>query len=406
MTGRTEYLPDIVGGGYGDFWRFKGRYRVVKGSRASKKSKTTALNIIYRMMKYPGSNTLVVRRVYRTLKDSCYTELKWAIRRFHVEKFWSCRESPPEITYRPTGQKIYFRGLDDPYKITSISADSGYLCWLWLEEAYEVMKEDDFNTLDESIRGEMPAGLFKQLTLTLNPWNDQHWIKRRFYDAPKGPDVFAGTTNYLCNEFLDKADRRVFETMREQNPRRYKVAGLGDWGVTKGIIFENWHTEDLTEKKKRFSNVYNGLDFGFAEDPTALVRIDFEHAEKKIYVFEEMYKCGMLTDELSDELHHRIGTEYITCDSASPQNITDLCMHGIRAIGANKGPNSINFGIQWLMGYEMIVDPSCHHFISEISNYRWDEDRFGNTLQRPVDQDNHLMDALRYATESLQNGFL
>lgn len=399
-------LPELVGKGYGSFWRFKGRYRVCKGSRASKKSKTTALNVIYRTMQYKEANTLVVRKVFRTLKDSCYAELKWAIHRLQVDAFWDCKESPLEMTYKPTGQKIYFRGLDDPLKVTSITVDVGCLCFLWLEEAYEVMDETDFNMLDESIRGETPPGLFKQLTLTLNPWNDQHWIKRRFFDAIPSSDVMTMTTNYTCNEWLDDSDRRMFEEMKKNNPRRYEVAGLGKWGVTEGVIFDNWHTEYLSKMIPHFANIYNGLDFGFAADPNALVRMDFEHAQKKIYVFDEMYKCGMHTDELAEELHERIGSEYVTCDSASPQNIDDLCRRGIRAIGAVKGPNSINFGIQWLQGYEIIVDVHCQHFITEISNYRWDKDKYGNTMKRPVDKDNHLMDAMRYGTEMLQNGFV
>ena len=195
-------LPEVVGRGYGTFWRFKGRYRVCKGSRASKKSKTTALNIIKRMMEYPQANTLVVRKVFRTLKDSCFTELKWAIHRLSVDAFWEVKESPLELTYKPTGQKIYFRGLDDPLKVASITVETGYLCWMWIEEAYEISKEADFNMLDESIRGAIPpeTGLFKQITLTFNPWNERHWIKKRFFDAEPSPDILAMTTNYMCNE--------------------------------------------------------------------------------------------------------------------------------------------------------------------------------------------------------------
>ena len=142
-------LPEVVGKGYGTYWRYKGRYRVCKGSRASKKSKTTALWYIWAIMKYPQANLLVVRKVFRTLKDSCFTELKWAIRRLKVESHWEVKESPLEMTYIPTGQKIYFRGLDDPLKITSITVEQGYLCWMWLEEAYEISNENDFNMLDE-----------------------------------------------------------------------------------------------------------------------------------------------------------------------------------------------------------------------------------------------------------------
>ena len=189
------YLPDIVGKGYKEFWNYTGRYRVCKGSRASKKSKTTALNFIYRMMKHPGSNLLVVRKTYRTLKDSCFTELKWAIERLQATHLWEWKESPLEFTYKPTGQKIYFRGLDDPIKVTSITVAVGALCWMWIEEAYEINKEDDFNMLDESIRGQVPEGLFKQITLTFNPWNEKIWIKKRFYDVAPDPDILAITTN-------------------------------------------------------------------------------------------------------------------------------------------------------------------------------------------------------------------
>ena len=141
------HLPDVVGRGYGTFWRFKGRYRVCKGSRASKKSKTTALNFITRIMEYPQANLLVVRKIFRTLKDSCFTELKWAIHRLGVDAYWDFKESPLEMTYKPTGQKIYFRGLDDPLKVTSITVEVGCLCWMWIEEAYEVMNEADFDSL-------------------------------------------------------------------------------------------------------------------------------------------------------------------------------------------------------------------------------------------------------------------
>lgn len=198
---RAVSLPGVVGKGYGTFWKWRGRYRVCKGSRASKKSKTTALWYITNLMKYPDANLLVVRKVFRTLKDSCFTELKWAINRLGVQNHWEIKESPLEMTYKPTGQKIYFRGLDDPLKVTSITVEHGYLCWMWVEEAYEIGNEDDFNMLDESIRGAIPqeTGLFKQITLTFNPWNEHHWIKKRFFDNPDD-ETLAMTTNYLCNE--------------------------------------------------------------------------------------------------------------------------------------------------------------------------------------------------------------
>ncbi len=229
LNKREVYLPDIIGKGYGEFFRFKGRYLVVKGSRASKKSKTSAIKIIYNMMKYKGANTLVVRKTYRTLKDSCFMELKWAVKRLGVEYLWEEKLSPLEMTYKPTGQKIYFRGLDDPLKVTSITVEKGALCFGWLEEAYEVTKEEDFNILDESIRGKLPKGLFKQWIITFNPWNEHHWLKKRFFDI-KDDDILPLTTTYKCNEWLDSSDIKLFEDMKKNNPRRYQVAGLGNGG--------------------------------------------------------------------------------------------------------------------------------------------------------------------------------
>lgn len=395
-------LPDVVGKGYGTFWRFKGRYRVVKGSRASKKSKTTALWYIVNMMAYPGANTLVIRKTFRTLKDSCFTELKWAVHRLKVDTWWEFKESPLEATYTPTGQKIYFRGLDDPLKVTSITVDVGCLCWAWLEEAYEVMDEDDFNVLDESIRGECPPPLFKQWTITFNPWNEHHWLKKRFFDH-RDDETLAMTTNYMCNEWLDASDIRLFEDMKQRNPRRYAVAGLGGWGVSDGLVYERWREEafDLDAVRQLPDAVSAfGLDFGYTNDPTALFcgLLDVEH--KKLYVFDEMYQKGMSNRRIAETVQGMgYGKESITADSAEPKSIDELKSMGLRVKAAQKGKDSVQNGIQWVQDLEIIIHPRCVHFLTEISNYTWDRDKFGNKLNVPIDDFNHLMDAMRYALE-------
>ena len=403
------HLPDVVGRGYKRFWQFKGRYRVCKGSRASKKSKTTALNFISNMMAYKGANLLVVRKTYRTLKDSCFTELKWAIHRLGVDAWWSIKESPLEMTYVPTGQKIYFRGLDDPLKVTSITVDVGQLCWMWIEEAYEVTKESDFDMLDESIRGASQDGLYKQITLTFNPWNERHWIKKRFFDHPEDPDILAMTTNYMCNEWLDAADLAVFERMKRENPRRYRVAGLGDWGIVDGLIFENWKEEafDL-EEVKRIKGICSafGLDFGYTNDPSALFCGMIDQTGKKIYVFDEMYQKGMSNEAIySEVLRMGYAKEKITADCAEPKSIARLYDLGIYRIQtARKGKDSVNNGIDFIQDYEIIIHPRCVNFITEISNYTWDVDKFENKLNKPIDDFNHLMDAMRYALEGFIRG--
>lgn len=408
MNEKRISLQEVVGKGYKDYWNFKGRYRVCKGSRASKKSKTTALNLIYRIMKYPQANLLVVRKVFGTLKDSCYTELKWAIHRYGVDSLFDCKLSPLEITYKPTGQKIYFRGLDDPLKITSITVDVGCLCWCWIEEAYEITDENNFNMLDESIRGITPEGLFKQITLTLNPWNEKHWIKKRFFDK-EDENILAMTTNYMCNEWLDEADLKVFEDMKKNNPRRYEVAGLGNWGVTEGLVYENWSehifTLDEVRELEGIESVF-GLDFGYTNDPTAFFCGLIDIKNKVIYVFDEMYQKGMSNEKIAEKIRAMgYSKERITADCAEPKSIDRLRELGIWNIRpARKGKDSINNGIDFIQSFKIFIHPKCENFIKEIGSYCWDKDKEGHSINKPVDADNHLMDAMRYALEGYIKG--
>lgn len=405
------YLPSLIGKGYKKFWTSKRRFRAVKGSRRSKKSKTTALWFIYNTMKYNLANTIVVRKTYRTLKDSCFTELKWAIRILHVEHLWAIKESPLEMTYIPTGQKIYFRGLDDPLKTTSITCEIGVICWMWIEEAYEIMREEDFDTLIESILGDCPEGLFKQITLTFNPWNDKHWLKKRFFDV-QDEDVLAMTTNYMCNEWLSEDDRKQLEKMKEKNPKRYKVAGLGEWGVVEGLIYENWEEKlfdiHAVEFKREHKNLISafGLDFGYTNDPTALfcALVDLEKSE--IYVFDEMYEKGLTNKMIYQRIQGKgYIKEKIIADSSEPKSIDELRELGLINIkGARKGKDSINNGIQYIQGFKIYIHPSCVNFITEISNYMWDVDKGGQKLNKPVDMFNHLLDAMRYAMEDFLRG--
>ena len=396
------YLPDIVGKGYGAFWRFKGRYKVVKGSRASKKSSTQSLKVIMEIMENTCVNWLVVRKTERTLRDSCFAQLKWAMRQLKVERYFKCSVSPLEITYIPTGQKILFRGLDDPLKVTSITVEVGALCRLWIEEAYEIMSEDAFNRLDESIRGQLPNGMYHQVVLTFNPWSDRHWLKKRFFDEPS-ENVLALTTNYMCNEFLGESDLALFEEMKK-NPKRYKVAGLGEWGVVDGLVYENWKEQDFgIDEVRKLPGVKAifGLDFGYTTDPTALFCGVVDAAERRLYVFDELYERA-LTNRAIAERVQRLGyaKEAIVADCAEPKSITELREFGLtRARASKKGADSILNGVQRIQDYEIIVHPRCVNFLTEISQYQWEKDRFGKYTGKPEDDNNHLMDAMRYAFE-------
>lgn len=398
-------LKKVVGGGYKTFWNYEGRYRVVKGGRGSKKSTTTALNYISRLMEHPTANLIVIRKVFKDHRDSTWKQLKWAANQLGVAHLWDFKVSPTEAIYIPTGQTIYFRGLDDPMSVTSITVEKGFLCWAWFEEAFQVVNEDDFNKIDMSIRGDT-GGLFKQITLTFNPWSDKHWLKKRFFDG-ENQNVLALTTNYLINEFLDDADIELFEWMRKYSPRRYKIEGLGEWGIAEGGVFENWRefAFDKTEIAKRpgIRSAF-GLDFGYTNDPSTLSCAFVDIENRELFIFDEMYEKALLNDEIANTITEKgYGKELIIADSAEPKSIVDLRRYGLRKVkAAEKGPDSIRSGIQFIQQFTIYVHPSCQNFSIELANYVWAKNKEGQATNKPIDEYNHLIDALRYSLEPIR----
>ena len=409
---RKTHLPDIIGAGYGEYWADRSRYRVLKGGKGSKKSATTALNFIYRLMKYSQSNLLVVRRVMNTHRDSTFAQLKWAQEKLGVSHLWRNNVNPMEMTYIPTGQKILFRGFDDVLKLASTTVSFGYLNFVWIEEAFEIENEADFDKLDLSMpRGNVPEHLFKQTTLTFNPWSERHWLKSRFFDK-EADNVSTFSTNYLCNEFLDKTDRLVFERMKETNPRKYDVAGLGNWGIAEGLVFENWHVQDFdvsklgaeTKTEWQFRHFF-GLDYGYTNDPTAFVAFAVNPIEKKLYIYDEHYETKMLNSDIAEMIKQKgFAKERIRADCAEPKSNDDLRRMGIgRILPSVKGKDSVINGITKLQEYKMFVLPSCKNMIAELSSYCWKKDRqTEKPLNMPEDTNNHLCDALRYAFEDVK----
>jgi phage terminase large subunit len=404
-------LSKVVGRGYRKFWECRSRYRVVKGGKASKKSTTAALWFIYHLMKYPQSNLLVVRNVFRSHYYSTFAQLKWAIDRLGVSEYWKATVAPMELKFLPTGQRIIFLGFDDVHKLASTTVDSGYLCWVWIEEAFEIESEADFDKLDLSVpRGEIPPPLFKQTTLTFNPWNEGHWLKKRFFDK-KSPNVFTMTTNYKINEFLDKTDIAVFERLKRENPRRYAVAGLGEWGVSEGLIYERWEvahfdiralTGNGSPDGWKYKHVF-GLDYGYANDPTAFIAMAVNTADKEIYIYDEHYEKRMLNGAIAKMIISKgYAKERIRADAAEPKSNEDLRRLGIcRVIPARKGRDSVLNGIARLQEYRMVVHPSCRNTVAELKSYRWKKGGGGEPLNMPEDGSNHLMDAMRYAMEDI-----
>lgn len=398
-------LTEVVGKGYNKYWHNKNFYRVVKGSRGSKKSKTTALNFVVRLLEFPWANLLVVRRYSNTNKQSTYTDFKWACNRLRVTHLFKFNESLPEITVKATGQKILFRGLDDELKITSITVDVGILCWAWFEEAYQIETEDKFSTVVESIRGTHEAeDFFKQITITFNPWNERHWLKGAFFDEEtKRSDTFASTTTYKCNEWLDEVDIKRYEDLYVTNPRRARIVCDGEWGVAEGLIYDNVVVEEFNvDELFKTHKLALGLDFGFTHDPTAL--IVFLIGDKDIYIFDEAYEKGLTTKEIAKLIKDKgYANSEIIGDSAESRLISELqSEHGIKRLKkSRKGKDSINAGISKLQGYTIRVLPKCENTINELYSYSYKQDKTGKWLNVPNDENNHLMDAMRYGMQVL-----
>lgn len=404
-------LPNVVGKGYGQFWRSRNFYRVVKGSRGSKKSKTTALNFIVNLLKHPWANLLVVRRYSNTNKQSTYTDFKWACNQLKVSHLFKFNESLPEITLKKTGQKILFRGLDDELKITSITVDVGILCWAWFEEAYQIENEDKFSTVVESIRGTLDApDFYKQITVTFNPWNERHWLKKVFFDEDtKRSDTLSLTTTFRCNEWLDEVDIMRYEDLYITNPRRARIVCDGEWGVAEGLVYENVQVADFDKEELLQTGNYKlcvGLDFGFTHDPTALVAYLIDNKSKNICVFDEHYRVGLFTKDIAKMISDKgYANIQIIADCAEARLIEELkSEYGIRRIKASrKGKDSIMAGVSKLQGYKITVHPSCTHIMDEFYSYCYQQDKEGKWLNKPEDKNNHLMDALRYGLQCAES---
>lgn len=407
-------IKDVIGKNYDLFWNDKHFYRVVKGSRGSKKSKTIAINMIYRIMKYPESNLLVIRRVFNTLRNSCRADLIWAINRLKVNHLWRVPKGEHTLTYLPTGQQILFAGLDDPLKLTSITVAQGYLNFVWIEEAFQIEKQEMFETLEESIRGILPSHLFHQITLSFNPWSEDHWLRKRFYNDTYDREytddlIYAITTDYTMNEFLDEVTLKRFEEMKIKRPNRFRVAGLGEWGIAEGLVYNNWEVLEFDPVKLLRSDfsleAAFGLDFGFTNDPSAFIAVIVDLKNKRLFIFDEFYKKRLLNNEIAEEIKIRgYSKDEITADCAEAKSIEEIRSYGISRIKqSSKGKGSVNQGIQYIQQFDIYVHPKCTNTIMEFKNYVWEE-KNGITLNKAADNYNHLMDALRYALEKYSTG--
>lgn len=377
------------------------------GGSSSGKSVFLAQRILLDIIR--GRNYLVVRKVGNTISKSCWNEITKAISQMKLSMFFKFGKSDLVITCAINGCQILFAGLDDVEKIKSITPQRGSLTDIWCEEATEI-DYTDYKQLLKRMRGE--SKFKKRFTLSFNPIYQTHWIYAEFFvNWVEGKNIYQDDNLLIVksthedNEFLTDDDHEALRN--EKDEYYYNVYTLGNWGVLGDIIFKNWRVEDLSElidvgnQKielwKTFDNIRNGLDFGFASDPSAFIRVHYDRMRKKIYILKEFYQRGYTNSMLASELKPIISNERIICDSAEPKSIQELRNAGINALSALKGKDSVNFGIQWLQDHEIIIDMRCQNIKNELVLYQWKKDKDGNTIKQPVDKFNHLIDSLRYA---------
>ena len=376
--------------------------QIFYGGSSSGKSFFLAQRVIIDVLN--GRNYLIARNVAKTLRQSVYNQIVKTIHAMGVKHLFNIARSEMTITCKNKKQ-ILFAGLDDVEKLKSVTPADGVLTDIWIEEATEIAY-DAYKQLTKRLRGYTENDVKKRVIFSFNPIIKEHWIYKEFFgrwidgnNVYRDKNLVILKTTYKDNNFLTEDD--IYSLEHEPDKYFYEVYTLGNWGVLGSVIFKNWHVEDLSAIKGSFDNIYCGLDFGFSSDPNAFVRVHWDAARKRVYVFDEMYQAGMHDDELAEELRQHLDGDYVTCDCAEPKSISDLCRQGIKAMPAVKGKDSVNFGIRFLQGCEIIVDVNCQNFKNEISTYHWQEDKYGNAMRKPVDKDNHLLDALRYALEQV-----
>ena len=348
-----------------------------------------------------GVNWLLTRNIGKTIRNSLFNEIKKAISAYGVNHLYSINKSDMVITCKENGKQILFAGLDDVEKLKSITPANGVLERIWIEEATEV-KREAYLQLKKRLRGYSPFK--KVIILSFNPILKTHWIYKDFFGnwqddktIYRDKDISILKTTYKDNKFLTDGD--IYSLENESDEYFRNVYTYGNWGVLGHVIFKNWRVEDLSKLIPEFDHIYSGMDFGYSSDPNALIRLHLDKKNKKIYVFDEWYQAGMSDDELAEVCKDFFRGGIITCDSSEPKTIDYLSMNGVNAVPAVKGPDSINRGIRYLQGYDIVIHKDCQNFRNEIEQYHWKEDKYGNAMAKPVDANNHLIDALRYAIE-------
>lgn len=371
------------------------------GGRGSGKSSFVGIEIVEGVMSDPSglSNAVVFRKVGRTLRDSVYNQISWAIDTLGVSHLWRGTVSPMEYTYTPTGAKIIFLGLDDASKRKSIKPPRGIFRYIWFEEFNELNGENFVRSVIQScVRG---GDGFIQFRSFNPPISARDWAN----ELIAIPDKRALTvkTNYtqMPPEWLGEAFIEEAERLLEVNPAAYQHEYMGEPIGSGGEVFPNLTIRTITDEEAAAGYIYQGQDFGFAVDPACFVRLAYDRKRETIMLLDEIYACRKSNTWLAEQIIERkYNMEYVTCDSAEPKSIADLRDMGIAAVGCTKYPGCVEYRIKWLQHRNIIIDPErTPNAYREFTRYCYESDKDGNLISSLPDKDNHSIDAVAYALD-------
>lgn len=373
----------------------------LKGGRGSTKSSFISIEIILGMMKDKNANAVVLRKVGFNLKDSVFEQLKWAIDVLGVSSYWEFRLSPLEIRYSLTGQKIIFRGADNPKKIKSTKFSKGYCKYIWYEELDEFSGMEEVRTINQSLmRGGSPFCVFYSFN---PPKSNRNWVNAESLVINENRLMHHSTFLTVPKEWLGEQFFIEAEHLKKTKPESYKHEYLGEIVGTGGEVFTNLSIREISDLEiESFDRIKRGLDWGYASDPLHYTVNHYDKTRRRLYIFYEIHAVNMSNRKIAELIKkENISNNVIVCDSAEPKSIAELNDYGINVIGAKKGPDSVEYGIKWLQDLEeIIIDPNrCPATLMEFNSYELEIDKEGFFKAKFPDKNNHSIDAVRYSRE-------
>lgn len=384
-------------------------YYDLTGGRGSLKSSFVSIEIILNMMKEENNqkHAVIYRRVGDTLETSVYAQIEWAIDKLGVGHLWKMTKSPMRATYLPTGQRIIFKGLDKAEKSKSIKVPFGYIAYLWFEEFDEFGGEEEIRKVQQSVvRGGDDFLVFKSMN---PPKSRQNWANDYIEKEKLKKDTYVSQTTYLTSpaEWLGQPFIDEAEWLKLVNPKAYEHEYLG---VPVGLgteVFDNLEIRQITDEEiASFDHLYRGVDWGWFPDPFHYGCMQYDARTMTLYIFEEFRTNKMRNPDTAKVLKDEYGvTRYdvVTCDSAEQKSVSDYRAYGINARGAEKGPDSVRYGMKWLQSLiKIVIDPvRCPNTAEEFKKYEYELDKDGNPTSVYPDKDNHSIDMTRYAMEKV-----